>query len=84
MCIKMVGRMKCPKCNEVCIKNGIRNNSQRYYCKICRFSHQENYTNNSCIVKDCEIITLVKEGCGIRSVSRILNNLNYVKWCKLF
>ena len=67
--------MKCKKCNLTnTIKKGKRNNIQRYYCKNCNSSFQELYnyrayensTNNF-------IIALLKESCGIRGISRILN-----------
>lgn len=64
--------MKCKKCNGKCVKNGRRNGFQRFYCTSCRFSFQEEYLNESYLVTDHQIKTLVKEGCGIRSISRIL------------
>jgi transposase-like protein len=45
---------------------------QRYYCNTCKYSFQSGYSNNSYAINDSEIITLVKEGCGVRSISRIL------------
>ena len=66
--------MKCTKCNrENCIKKGKRNFIQRYYCKDCRnhfqnHYHYRAYNSNT----DKMITTLLKEGCGVRSISRIV------------
>ena len=59
-----------------CIKKGIRNGTQRYWCKHCSCNFQDNYSykayensTNSLIKK------LLKEGCGILSISRIIGIL---------
>ncbi len=65
-------KMKCKKCNEKCLKNGKRNGIQRYYCKKCKYSFQSHYSNKSYEIEDKQVIKLLKEGCGIRSMSRIL------------
>lgn len=66
--------MNCKKCKAPnCIKRGKRNGKQRYYCKICSGSFQDSYsykayqkpTNNL-------IIKLLKESCGVLSISRII------------
>lgn len=66
--------MKCKHCNsEKIVKNGTsRNGEQRYKCKICLNSFQINFTYQSYKIADKQIIQLIKEGCGIRSTSRIL------------
>lgn len=64
--------MKCKKCKSQSIKNGKRNGVQRYYCKSCKHTFQLAYTYKSYEIPDKAIIKLVKEGCGIRSMSRIL------------
>lgn len=67
-------KMKCKKCNsEKITKNGkSRNGEQRYKCKICLNSFQINFRYQSYTISDKQIIILTKEGCGIRSTSRIL------------
>lgn len=66
--------MKCKKCSHEAIKYGKqKNGAQRYYCNVCKQTFQAEYdyraydsnTNHA-------IIILLKEGCGIRSISRIL------------
>jgi len=67
--------MNCKKCGSISVKNGrIKStNKQRYYCKSCNKSFIENYTRKSFGHDiDERIISLVREGCGTRSISRIL------------
>ena len=66
--------MNCTKCNTAnYIKKGFQNKKQRYYCKNCKTYFQEEYSylayNSS---TNTMISSLLKEGCGIRSISRIL------------
>lgn len=67
--------MKCKKCKRDSVKNGIVKSTgmQRYYCKNCKRSFIENYTRKS-YEHDINnrIIALLKEGCGTRSISRLL------------
>lgn len=67
--------MKCNKCSsENCIKKGRRNKKQRYYCKDCQSYFQSGYRYKAYYsTTDQQIITLLKEGCGIRSIARILD-----------
>ncbi|WP_439901107.1 IS1 family transposase [Winogradskyella luteola] len=67
--------MKCKNCNQSsCIKKGKRNGEQRYYCKNCQCSFQLKYTYKAYNSNTNELIrSLLKEGCGIRSISRIVN-----------
>ena len=62
-------------CNSShCIKRGLRNNRQRFYCKDCRKSFQLEYVYQACKVETNTLLrNLLKEGCGIRSIARILN-----------
>lgn len=66
--------IQCKKCDCKAVKNGISPSGiQRYYCKKCSFSFQLIYKYNS--YKDTinkSIKTLLKEGCGIRGIGRIL------------
>jgi len=64
----------CPKCNgEDIVKNGFQNHLQRYQCKTCNKNFQKDY-NYKAYKKNTNrmVIILLKEGCGVRSISRIL------------
>jgi IS1 family transposase len=66
--------MNCTKCNaSKTIRKGIRNNKQRFYCKECQkyFQAAYNYQAYSTDV-DVFIVNLLKEGCSVRGVSRVL------------
>jgi insertion element IS1 protein InsB len=66
--------MKCRKCHsESIVKCGFqKNGTQKYRCKTCLKSQQLVYSYHFYSVSDNQIITLTKEGCGIRSTARIL------------
>ena len=66
--------MKCKHCSaEDCIRKGKRKDKQRYYCKNCKHSFQEFYRYKAWEPAiNTWIRVLLKEGCGIRSISRIL------------
>ena len=68
-------RMKCKKClSPRTVRYGKnRSGVQRYLCKDCHCSFQNDYRYISCTLSDREIISLVKESCGIRSIGRILS-----------
>ncbi len=78
MCSKLVlgyfALMNCKYCNELnCIKRGKRNNVQRYYCNSCHCSFQNGYSYKVYDLGTNDLIkNLLKEGCGIRSISRII------------
>lgn len=67
-------KILCPSCNGISVKNGKQNERQRYKCKQCQKSFQLEYiykaynSNTNKLIKN-----LLKEGCGIRSISRIIN-----------
>ncbi|WP_425542659.1 IS1/IS1595 family N-terminal zinc-binding domain-containing protein [Wandonia haliotis] len=47
---------------------------QRHLCKQCGSTKQEAYSNRACFAEtNTNIVLLLKEGVGIRSISRILN-----------
>lgn len=47
---------------------------QRYYCKPCNKTFIKNYSNQACYPQiNHQITSLIKESCGIRSISRLLN-----------
>lgn len=67
--------MECLKCeSKKIIKYGKnKRGNQTYKCNTCKIRFIGKYKNKSYVVSDTSIITLVKEGCGIRSMARILN-----------
>ncbi len=67
--------MSCRYCkSENVVKNGYQpNGCQKYHCRNCLRYFQKNYTYQAAITDDKQIIILTKEGCGIRSIGRILN-----------
>ncbi len=67
-------KMKCKKCNQICVKNGKSGNGeQRYYCVLCKKSYQGNYIYQACKLQiNHRLIALLKEGCGVRSIARLL------------
>jgi insertion element IS1 protein InsB len=67
--------MNCRYCkSENVVKNGYQpNGCQKYHCRNCLRYFQKNYTYQAAITDDKQIIILTKEGCGIRSIGRILN-----------
>ena len=47
--------------------------NQRYRCRSCRRTHSKTYQYTGCVQSTNEsVVCLLKEGCGIRSISRIL------------
>ena len=67
--------MNCTKCNSSnSIKKGLRENKQRFYCKNCKSYFQEKYMYNAYKSDTNNFIkNLLKEGCGVRGISRVLN-----------
>ncbi|MEO5777787.1 MAG: IS1 family transposase [Flavobacterium sp.] len=63
----------CPHCSGTAVKNGFQLEVQRYRCKLCRKKFQISYTYQAYKKNTNDsIVVLLKEGCGIRSISRIL------------
>ena len=73
-CTKYVGDIVlCKYCNENCIKHGRFSGKQRYRCCSCKRTFIKSYTSNACKHNtNTWIRNLVKEGSGIRSISRLL------------
>src|SRR5690554_1419215 len=75
-CFKFGVALKCRYCNdENCIKNGkTSNGKQRYQCKKCgkKFIAEYTYQAYNPSINQ-QIITLTKEGLGIRSTARVLH-----------
>jgi len=70
-CIKIVGGLQC---KGHLIKYGRIKARQRYQCKKCKCTQMVDYTSlaySKTVNKD--IVNHVKEGCGIRSIARLLN-----------
>ena len=64
----------CPNCKNRAVKNGFQGSKQRYKCTVCNKKFQLNYTYSAYKVNiNNFIIKLLKEGCGIRGISRVLN-----------
>lgn len=64
----------CIHCRGTLIKYGYtRNKKQRYQCKLCKKTQVKNYHSNAYLPTiNQQIIEHLKEGCGIRSISRLL------------
>ncbi|WP_221391422.1 IS1-like element transposase [Dyadobacter sp. NIV53] len=74
-CIRPVGGyVTCCKCGSCTIRHGrSAQNKQRYYCKHCKSTRVENYSYTAQQPEiNPNIISLTKEGCGIRSTARLL------------
>ena len=67
-------KIYCTKCNGIAVKNGFQKEIQRYKCKLCLKKFQLNFVYKAYNINiNDSIIVLLKEGCGIRSIARILN-----------
>lgn len=74
-CIKCVdGINTCVYCAGKLVRNGFsRSRKQRYKCKDCNKTIVENYTYNAYFSNvNKQIVLLLTEGVGIRSIARIL------------
>ena len=66
--------IQCPQCNATAVKNGFQSGQQRYKCKSCNKIFPLNYHYNAYKANTNQmIVKLLKEGCGVRSISRILD-----------
>ncbi len=62
------------KCNAIAVKNGFQGKMQRYKCKSCQKKFQLDFVYKAyTITINDSIVLLLKEGCGIRSIARILS-----------
>ncbi len=67
------GEIKCIHCTSICVKNGHSYGKQRYRCKVCKKTFVENYHYRACEKSiNQQIISFIKESCGIRSIARLL------------
>jgi len=66
-------KTQCPKCHNSSVKSGFQNTIQRYKCLVCNKRFQLEYTYKAYNYNTDKLIkSLLKEGCGIRGISRIL------------
>lgn len=64
----------CPSCRSKSVKNGHMSGKQRYRCASCKRSFMIAYRYPACERNmDADIASLVREGCGIRSIARLLD-----------
>lgn len=67
-------KITCPDCQGTSVKNGFQNDKQRYKCKLCNRRFQLEYHYKAYTSETNNLIKiLLKEGCGVRSISRIIN-----------
>ena len=72
-CIKLVVTTNCPYCKNPAIRFGKSTNRQRYRCKVCRRIFMDDYINKAYYRNvNKNIVDHLKEGCGIRSIARLL------------
>src|SRR5882757_6803826 len=73
-CTKYVGyNVECSICKAGTYRHGRTiTGKQRYKCKTCNKTFIKDYTYQSYIIPDNTVTALVKEGCGIRSIARLL------------
>jgi insertion element IS1 protein InsB len=73
-CIKIVGNISCRYCKSETIKFGKTCGNQRYRCKHCHKIQLAVYKKNAYEISvNTNIAAHVKEGCGIRSIARLLH-----------
>lgn len=65
----------CPYCGGGCIRYGKSNTgTPRFRCKSCKRTHVSSYIYRGCHpAVPGNISSHLKEGCGIRSIARLLN-----------
>jgi IS1 family transposase/transposase-like protein len=72
-CIKAVGNVSCKYCKNETIKYGKASGSQPYRCKKCSKIQLVVYKKHAYKTSiNFDIAAHVKEGCGIRSIARLL------------
>ena len=72
-CYKSVGGLLCVSCGREMIRYGKSREKQRYRCKSCKRTQMGIYFNKACNFSTNEhIVNYLKEGCGIRSIARLL------------
>ena len=66
--------MNCKYCNQPCIKKGLRNGLQQFYCKFCKKYQRATYIRRSLSAaeQDC-LVKLMRKGVGVRGISYVLS-----------
>lgn len=65
--------MNCKYCNQPCIKKGLRNGLQQFYCKYCIKYQRASYIRRSLsMAEQTFLIKLKKKGVSIRGISDLL------------
>jgi insertion element IS1 protein InsB len=73
-CYKIVDNIYCRYCQNHTVKFGKPNGLQRYRCKTCRKIQLADYKKQAYATEiNSAIAAHVKEGCGIRSIARLLH-----------
>jgi insertion element IS1 protein InsB len=67
--------MQCQFCEGFCVKRGFQKSGmQKYQCRLCNRYQQAKYKNLACEADaDKKLIAFIKEGCGIRSIARLMH-----------
>lgn len=67
--------MRCKYCTSYCQKAGKqKNGTQKWHCSSCKRYQQKEYRYHAYNEDiNTSIVSLLKEGCGIRSISRLLS-----------
>ncbi len=70
---RVVSNWQCACSNDIYIKHGkTSGGKQRYKCKACCKTCIDDYSYKAYITPNTSIIALLIEGCGIRSIARLL------------
>lgn len=65
--------MKCNYCSKPCIRRGVRNGVQQYFCTACRKYQRQDYKRPAISSRQQQILVrLNNESVGIRSIARLL------------
>ena len=79
--------MYCPKCwSEKKVKNGFKNDKQRYKCKECWCNYSKSYLWRVEFNKKVEALKLYLEWLWFRAIWRILwvSNVSVLNWIRMF
>ncbi len=77
--------MHCPKCySEKYVKNGIKNNKQRYKCKKCGCHFTQSHKRGASLETKLKALRLYLEGMGFRAIGRVMgvNNVTVLNWIR--
>jgi transposase-like protein len=77
--------MNCPKCQcAEAVKNGTKNQKQRYKCKLCGCNYTQSSTARIPLESRVKAIKLYLEGVGFRGIERLtgIHHTTVIKWVK--